>query len=105
MESEEKLLEGISRSQTYIQTQQEILATLDYQKEQISEKIDAMSRKELNRQEKVEVLDLYVNIHELDEKRSKLQVEIQLQEQKIEEKQERIEEIRGKSFVERLLRQ
>jgi hypothetical protein len=31
MESEEKLLEGISRSQTYIQTQQEILATLDYQ--------------------------------------------------------------------------
>jgi hypothetical protein len=53
----------------------------------------------------VEVLDLYVNIHELDEKRSKLQVEIQLQEQKIEEKQERIEEIRGKSFVERLLRQ
>jgi hypothetical protein len=105
MESEEKLLEGISRSQTYIQTQQEILATLDYQKEQISEKIDDMSRRELSRQEKVEVMDLYVNIHKLDEERSNLQVEIQLQEQKIEEKQERIEEIKEKSFVERLLRQ
>lgn len=105
MESEEKLLEGISQSQTYIQTQQEILATLDYQKEQISKKIDAMSRKELNRQEKVEVMDLYVNIYKLDEERSKLQVETQLQEQKIEEKQERIEEIKGKSFLERLLRQ
>jgi hypothetical protein len=99
MESEEKLLEGISRSQTYIQTQQEILATLDYQK------IDDMSRRELSRQEKVEVMDLYVNIHKLDEERSNLQVEIQLQEQKIEEKQERIEEIKEKSFVERLLRQ
>ncbi len=105
MESEEKLLEGISQSQTYIQTQQEILATLDYQKEQISEKIESMSRRELTRQEKVAVMDLYVNMHKLDEERSKVQLEIELQEQKIGERQERIEEIKEKSFIERLLRQ
>jgi hypothetical protein len=105
METEESLLKGIEQSQAYIQSQQEVLAKLDYQKTQLSKQIESMARKaDLSRKDKVEVMDLYVNVHQIDEERSKVQFEVATQEQKIKEKQEKIEDIKGKPFWKRLLR-
>jgi hypothetical protein len=59
----------------------------------------------MNRQAKIEVMDLNVKVHQLDEELQQMQIEIDRDETAIDARQERLEEIRSKSFLRRLLRQ
>jgi hypothetical protein len=104
MESEKELLKGIEESEAFIQSQQRILSKVDYEKEQLSQKIAAMTQRELTRREKIEIMDLNLKIHQLSEQSYKVELEINIHEKKSENMQKRLMEVEKKSFLQRLLR-
>ena len=105
MDKEEHLLKEIANNEQYIQSQQGILSTLDAEKMQISQEIEKMKQKDLSRQEKIEMMDLDMKIHKVDEKRGKVEIDISIHEKEIQDNRKKIVEIKEKSFIRRLLRQ
>lgn len=104
MESEKDLLSEVNKNKTFIQIQKEILLKWDDEKEQHSKKLESMIQKDPNRQEKIEIMDLNLIIHQLDEERYKTEFEIDTYERKIESIDEKLGMIKRKSFLEKLLR-
>ena len=105
MEKEKALLGRIATSESHIRSQQEILSGLDREKQQLFEKTTALQAGDITRQEKVEILDLVMKIHDLEERRQKVQVQIHVQENEIKRHREKVEAMKKKSLLQRLLRQ
>lgn len=105
MDSESDVLKEIAKSEAAISEQKEILSQLDQKKEEISRDIKSREKRYLARQEKIEILDLDMEIHKLEEGRTKAEAEISNHEKLIEDSKKRIEEMMNKSLIKRLLRQ
>ncbi len=104
MEKEGDILKEIAKSEAYIQSQQEILSQLDYEKDQISRQIASIEKRDLNRQDKIEIMDFEMGINKLDNKRHKIEAEMSMYDNELKDNQRKIEEIKKKSFIKRLLR-
>jgi hypothetical protein len=104
MVKEKALLGKIAVSESHIRSQQEILSGLDEEKKQLFEKTTALQEGDITRQEKLEILDLEMKIHDLEERRQKVQVQIHAQENEIKKHRERVDVMKKKSFIQRLLR-
>jgi len=94
----------IRESRTYIQSQRESISSIERQRGEINQKIASLSRPDLTRQERIDIMDLMVAIHGLDAKRNKIEVDIADHESRIMHNQEKIDEIEKKPFLRRLLR-
>lgn len=108
MEKEKDFLKDITMSEAYIRSQRATLSKLDQDREQISQKLKSIEEKEkknLFRQDKIEIMDLEMEIHKIGEERRMVEVEISIHEEKIMDNQEKIEELKNKSFIKRLLKQ
>ena len=105
MESEEDLLKRISQSKIHIRSQKELISKLEVEKRELAEKIEPMTHGELSRQEKVRVMDLDMKLYKMKEDALKAQIEIAISERQIKETQKRLEELKKKSFLQRVLRQ
>ncbi len=105
METEKDLLQEISRIEIRLQSEQETLAKLVAEKAEISRQIETMRNEDMSRQAKIEVMDLNVKVHKLDGELQQVQIEIDAHETEMEARQRRLEEIRSKPFLKRLLRQ
>jgi hypothetical protein len=106
MEKEETIQKAINQSQAYIQTQRQTIVSLDQERAEIAKQIEALRLREdkLSRQEKIDIMELSVKVHALDQKRHAIEVEIASHEDKITKNLERIEEVKKKPFLQRLLR-
>jgi hypothetical protein len=106
MEKEGTIQKAIDRSRTYIQTQRQAIVSLEQDRAEIAKQIEAMRlrEEELNRQEKIDIMELNVKVHALDQKRHAIEVEIASHEDKIAKNRERMEEVKKKTFLQRLLR-
>ena len=80
--------------------------SLEQERAEMAKQIEAMRLKgdELNRQEKIEIMELNVKVHALDQKYHAIEVEIDSHQNKVAENLERIKEVRKKPFLQRLLR-
>ncbi len=105
METEKDLLQEISRIEIRLQSEQETLAKLVAEKAEISRQIETMRNEDMSRKAKIEVMDLSVKVHKLDGELQQVQIEIDAHETEMEARQRRLEEIRSKPFLKRLLRQ
>lgn len=105
MEKEGDYLEEIEKSRAGIVEQQEMIAQLDQKKEEISKQIKATETGDMQRGGKITVLDLEVQLHNVNEDRMKAETEIAGYEKKITENQQKVEKIKKKPFLKRLLRQ
>ncbi len=105
METEKDLLQEISRIEIRLQSEQETLAKLVAEKAEISRQIETMRNEDMSRKAKIEVMDLNVKVHKLDGELQQVQIEIDAHETEMEARQRRLEEIRSKPFLKRLLRQ
>ncbi|MBU2498172.1 MAG: hypothetical protein KKE57_04675 [Proteobacteria bacterium] len=94
----------IQQSRAHIQAQREIVSSIERQRKEINEKISALSRPDLSRQERIDIMELMVAIHGLDDKRNKVEVDIADHENRIKLDQEKIEEIERKPLIKRLFR-
>jgi hypothetical protein len=98
------LLKEIEESESYIQTQKQIITSSGIEREALLEKIQSMKADDIPRETKVQIMEMNVKIHDLDLKRLIAEAEIRDQENRIMDRKQRIQEIQDKPFVDRLLR-
>ncbi len=104
MESEEALLKELDRSKGKVESQMKLIARLEGERTEVAAKLDSIPGGELDREGKVEVINLTMQVHKLDERVHSAEVQIDLHKRKIKETEERIAEMRKKTFLQRLLR-
>lgn len=105
MQKEGPMVEEMKAMESHLQAQEKVLAALDREKANLSEKAVVLEGKILSGGEKIQLLELGVQIRSIDEKRRDIETDIATREEKLRSQQERIEKIQSKSFVRRLLRQ
>jgi hypothetical protein len=105
MQKEGPMVEEMKAMESQLQAQEKVLAALDRDKAHLSEKTVALESKLLSGGEKIQLLELGVQIRSIDEKRRDIETDIATREEKLRSQQERIEKIQSKSFLKRLLRQ
>jgi hypothetical protein len=104
MDSEEALQKELNQSKSYVEAQIKLIARLEAERTQMSKKLDSIPEGELNREEKVEVINLNMQVHKLDERVRSAEVQIDVHKKKIKEMEKNVAETRAKTFLQRLLR-
>jgi len=105
MEREEPLLKEITEKQSLISERQNSLAQIESRRDEISKEIKSMEKKDMARSEKIALMDLEVEMQKLNQDRDNYNAEITAHEKDIADKMEKIEEIKKRPFIKRLLRQ
>jgi hypothetical protein len=104
MESEEALLKELDQSKIHVEEQMKLIARLEGERTEVVGKLDAIPGGELNREEKVEVMNLTMQVHKIDERVRSAEVQIDVHKKKIKEMEKRVTEMREKAFLQKLLR-
>jgi hypothetical protein len=104
MESEEAFQKELKQSKSYVEAQIKLIARLEAERTQMSGKLDSVPEGELSREQKVEVINLNMQVHKLDERVHSAEVQIDVHKKKIKEMEKNVVEIRAKTFLQRLLR-
>jgi hypothetical protein len=105
VEREGPLLKQIDESKAFIQSQKTQIASMRKERDELSLKIASLHGDNLSRQQKLEVMDLNVKLHGLDQRVHKAEAEITENERMIKLNEQKIKEIKAKPFLERYLRQ
>ena len=104
METEKGLQEKIDRSRAQIESVGTALPEIKEELWQIRKEIGRITQKELSRQGKAVVMNLNVKAFKLTEKLEKAHIEIKIHQKALDENQKRLDELKQKSFFERILR-
>jgi hypothetical protein len=105
MDREGSLQKQIDESKAYIQSQRAQIASVKKERDELAARAESSQGDTLSRQQKVEIMDLRVKVHGLDQKVHKSEAEITEHERMIKRNQQKIDEIKSKTFLERFLRQ
>jgi cell division protein FtsB len=105
MEREGSLQKQIAESKAYIQSQRAQIESLRKERDELSGRIESSQGDNLSRQQKLEIMDLNVKVHGLDQRVHKAEAESTEHERLIKLSQQKIEEIKAKPFLQRYLRQ
>ena len=105
MEREGSLQKQIAESKAYIQSQRTEISSLRKERDELAGRIESSQGDDLSRQQKLEIMDLSVKVHSLDQRVNKAEAEITEHERIIKLNQQKIEEIKSKPFLQRYLRQ
>lgn len=104
MESEDVLLKSIRNDRASLEEERDTLGRQKREHKEIREKIKSLAKKNLTREGKIQLLDLSVEERKIKELIDKTVLSIEASEKGIAEKHKKIEEIRKKSFFQKLLR-
>jgi hypothetical protein len=104
MDRESSLLEKIAVVQSEIQSRELLISDYEANRKEFVRKISEIEKKNMLRQEKIAIMDLEIKVHNLDEEIRKLQTEISVRRDRITDTNNKLDEIRGKSFWERLFK-
>jgi hypothetical protein len=104
MESEDVVLKSIKNDLSYIEKQRDILEKQKQEYNKISEKIKSFNQAEMSREDKIEWLNLSIKERKSRALIEQIMLSIEMREKKIAEKNKKVEEIRKKSFFQKLLR-
>ena len=104
MESKDALVQGIKNDLTYLETERQALKVKKQEFKGIQAEIKVLDKKNLSRKDKIKLLSLTVEEGKLREFIEKTTVVVERRERELEEKNKRLEELRKKPFLQRLLR-
>lgn len=105
MDREGSLQNQIAESKATIQSQRAQIESLRKERDELSGRIESSQGDNLSRQQKLEIMDLNVKVHALDQRVHKAEAEITEHERLVKLSQQKIEEIKAKPFLQRYLRQ
>jgi hypothetical protein len=106
MEDGEGIRQKIAACREAITTKQSASLKLARNRTQVREEIDRLYQKEeLSREEKVELIYLNLKAHKMREEVEKLELETELDARALKDEVQRLDGLRKKSFLQRLLRQ
>ena len=104
METEETLQKALDQSKRQVESHLKLIARLEGERTEVAGKLDAIPGGELDRKGKVEVINLTMQVHKLDERMHNAEVQIDVHKRKIKNTEKRLAEMREKTFLQRLLR-
>jgi hypothetical protein len=104
MESEDALLSSVKNDVAFVEEQKDVLKRKRGEYREITDNIKTLQGKELLREQKIELLNLSKRERKIKELIDTTLISIENKEREIAEKNKKIEEIRGKSFLQKLLR-
>jgi len=104
MESEDALVTSINVDITSIQTEKGALAKLRKEYEEATRNINALKKKKLSRDAKIQLLNLSTESKKIKERIDKSVLSMEKKEGQLADKKNRLEELRRKSFIQKLLR-
>jgi len=102
MESEDALVQGIRADLTYLNTERQALKVKQQEHEDIQAQIKLLDKIDLIRKDKIKLLSLTVEEGKLRESIEKITVAVEKWESELEVKNKRLEELRKKTFLQRL---
>ncbi len=104
MEKEGDVLKEIHQIQNIIQSKEGKLAGIKSRIEEIRSKTLEMESHFVTREDKISILELNLRSHKLADLKEKLQAEVDLQKKILGENEQKLERMKQKSFLARLLR-
>ena len=104
MDREGALLKEIRESEAYIENRKGVILSAQQEREDLSQKIQALQGDDVPRETKLEIMEMNVKIHSLDQSTHRAEAEIAEQEGRIKDRKKRVQEVREKTFLDRLLR-
>ena len=102
METEKDLLKKIAHTKAQIQSSQE---TLDLKNEMVQEVWEEKIESVKHNESQVKIMGIQLKIYELEEEQEKIQAHISIQQKALDEDLKKLEEMKRRSFSERLFRQ
>ena len=109
MDREKDVLKDIEKKEVALQAKQEMMAQNRARHQEILNKIRFLENRQhpisQNRQDKLEMIDLNVTLQEIEQAHHLLKIQISAAQKSVTADRERIEEIRQKTFIQRLLKQ
>jgi hypothetical protein len=105
MDREGPLQKKIAESKMFIQSQKAQIASLNKDRDDLAARAESSQRDNLTREQKLEIMDLNVKAHTLDQRVHKAEADITEHERLIRLNQQKLEEVRSKPFLQRYLRQ
>ena len=104
MESEDELVKGIKSDLAHLETERQALTVKQKEYEDIQAQIKALDKAGLNRKDKIKLLSLTVEEGKLRESIEKTTVAVEKWERELEDKNKKLEELRKKPFLQKLLK-
>ncbi len=104
MDKEGTLQRQITESKAHVESQRAQIASVRKEREELAGRMESSRGDNMSRQQKLETMDLNVRLHALDQKVHKSEAEITKHEETIKLNQQKIEEIKSKTFLQRFLR-
>jgi len=104
MESEKGLVLKVEQSQAEIRSAQAALSRINSELEELRDKVASIREDEADRKREIEVMDLNLKIYKLSEEQQKAQIDVDMEKEVLEKNLKKLEKMRQKSFLERLLR-
>ena len=104
MDREGALLKEIAESEVAIQSHGEMVASIEHERQDLWQKMEAMKSDDAPRETKLEIMEMNVRIHSLDQTLNRTQTEISAHEERIRSKKQRLQHVREKPFLDRLLK-
>ena len=104
MESEDALVTSINTDIASIQTVKVTLAKQRKEYQDITRNINALKKKKLSRDAKIQLLNLSTESKKVKERIDKSALSIEKKEKELTDKKKRLEELRRKSFIQKLLK-
>jgi hypothetical protein len=104
MEKDAKYMNEISSTEAVLKEKKQIVPKLQKEKQELMDRQSLMN-KELTMEEKVAAMDIEVKIKKLDSAIDQADAEISVYEQKLKENQDKLNALRKKPFIKRLLKQ
>jgi len=104
MEKEKDVLTKIAASKAHIRSSQDLSLRISEDLTKIRKRIDLFRGKDLTRRDQMELVYLNLKAYNLVEDQEKKEAAINIQEEILGENEKKLEEMRQKSFLEKLLR-
>lgn len=105
MDREGPLQEQIAESKAFIQSRKAQIASLSKERNELAARAESSQRDNLTREQKLEIMDLSVKAHTLDQRVHKAEADITEHERLIRLNQQKLEQVKSKPFLQRYLRQ
>lgn len=105
MDREGPLQRQIAESKVTIQTQRAQIASIRKERDELAASFESSQGDDLSRRQKLEMMDLNVEVHGLDQRVHRIETEITEQQRMIMLNEQKIREIQSKPFLKRFLRQ
>ena len=104
MESEDELVKGIKSDLAHLETERQALTVKQREYEDIQAQIKVLDKVDLNRKDKIKLLSLTVEEGKLRESIEKTTVAVDKWERELKDKNKKLEELRKKPFLQKLLK-